>query len=189
MYLNSVWLWNYVCICTFLHGGIAIFGGFPSFLLDATGPAAPAIGRSPATILLQSHQKWLQKDRLPPPRKKKHIFSDFQIKKKTIFRLSDPKNKYVPPERPPSSPLRTMHGTSDSRLQRPGAGCVWQGDGVSQKKLQKSSMVKFPTILRWFWFQTLNFNWILISTISWCCFKPQFYLVRLDFIKFWAVDS
>ena len=84
MYLNSVWLWNYVCICTFLHGGIAIFGGFPSFLLDATGPAAPAIGRSSATILLQSHQKWLQKDRLPPP-EKKHIFSDFQIKKQQLF--------------------------------------------------------------------------------------------------------
>ena len=110
-------------------------------------------------------------------------------KKTTIFRLSDPKNTYFPPERPPSSPLRTMHGTSDSRLQRPGAGCVWQGDGVSQKKLQKSSMVKFLTILRWFWFQTLNFNWILISTISWCCFKPLLNLVRLDFIKFWAVDS
>ena len=83
-----------------------------------------------------------------PPRKKTHIFRLSDKKTTTIFRLSDPKNKYVPPERPPSSPLRTMHGTSDSRLQRPGAGCVWQGDGVSQKKLQKSSMVKFLTILR-----------------------------------------
>ena len=161
----------------FLHGGIAIFGGFPSFfwMLQVQQVQPSAVLQQPFCFKV-------------PKNDSKKIDSPPQ-KKTNIFRLSDPKNTYFPPERPPSSPLRTMHGTSDSRLQRPGAGCVWQGDGVSQKKLQKSSMVKFLTILRWFWFQTLNFNWILISTISWCCFKPQFYLVRLDFIKFWAVDS
>ena len=71
----------------FLHGGIAIFGGFPSFfwMLQVQQVQPSAVLQQPFCFKVPKNDS----KKIDSPPKKKQIFSDFQIQKTHIFLPND----------------------------------------------------------------------------------------------------